>query len=373
MEVRNKDCTNCGISKLLGDFSKHVKGKYGCATSCKVCSNAYSRSRAKDSKDGSYISSYNTATRSAKFLTDAKKIHGDSFSYSDTVYAKSKTLAKFYCNKHRLKFSTTPAFHLRAKGGGCTLCRYDCSGKSNSTTLREFILKAKEVHGGKYDYSRVEYKTAFTKVTIRCIAHDKYFEQLAGDHLGGQGCQICARALTVASKLLTQDQFIERALALESNYSYDKAKYIKQLVPMTVVCPTHGDFSILPKVLFRGSGCPDCATTGYSNLSPGSIYLLKSGNVTKIGITNRKVPIRVIEINRSSGKIFQPIWSHLFNLGLNARSLESEIKDYLDLNYEAVEEKHDGSTECYLDVDRQKLLLMLQQRTMEIGRLNGIN
>lgn len=33
-------------------------------------------------------------------------------------------------------------------------------------TTNEFINKAKEIHGDKYDYSKVEYKTNKTKVCI---------------------------------------------------------------------------------------------------------------------------------------------------------------------------------------------------------------
>lgn len=35
-------------------------------------------------------------------------------------------------------------------------------------TTKEFIKKAKEIHGDKYDYSKVEYVNTLTSVTIVC-------------------------------------------------------------------------------------------------------------------------------------------------------------------------------------------------------------
>lgn len=47
-----------------------------------------------------------------------------------------------------------------------------CSGKHHYTT-QEWIEKAKEVHGDKYDYSKVEYKNKTEKV---CIIHPEHGE-----------------------------------------------------------------------------------------------------------------------------------------------------------------------------------------------------
>lgn len=49
-------------------------------------------------------------------------------------------------------------------------------------TDKEFIQKAKEVHGDKYDYSLVEYKNARTKVKIICPIHG-IFEQTPDSHI----------------------------------------------------------------------------------------------------------------------------------------------------------------------------------------------
>ena len=39
-----------------------------------------------------------------------------------------------------------------------------------------FILKAKLVHGDKYDYSKVEYKGCLEKVCIICPEHGEFWQ-----------------------------------------------------------------------------------------------------------------------------------------------------------------------------------------------------
>jgi hypothetical protein len=59
-------------------------------------------------------------------------------------------------------------------------------------TQQEFIANAREVHGDKYDYSKVEYKNAQTKVCIICPIHGEFWQR-PSDHLSTKyGCPKCA-------------------------------------------------------------------------------------------------------------------------------------------------------------------------------------
>ena len=62
---------------------------------------------------------------------------------------------------------------------------------SKKLTTKEFIQRAKEIHGDKYDYSKVKYVNNKTKVCIICPIHGK-FEQTPCDHLAGYACRKCA-------------------------------------------------------------------------------------------------------------------------------------------------------------------------------------
>lgn len=60
-------------------------------------------------------------------------------------------------------------------------------------TTEEFISDAIRVHGGKYNYDKVEYKNRSTRVEIYCNKCKKYFMQTPNDHLSGCGCPTCGR------------------------------------------------------------------------------------------------------------------------------------------------------------------------------------
>ena len=81
-------------------------------------------------------------------------------------------------------------------------------------TTEEFISKAKEVHGDKYDYSEVEYKGAKTKVKIKCPKHDM-FEQSPDNHVSGQGCPVCGLGFTSSYKSLLTEILVDDLLLME--------------------------------------------------------------------------------------------------------------------------------------------------------------
>tara|TARA_B100000959_G_scaffold268976_1_gene314238 strand:+ start:534 stop:1994 length:1461 start_codon:yes stop_codon:yes gene_type:complete len=63
---------------------------------------------------------------------------------------------------------------------------------SNQQRGENFLSKAIEKHGDAFDYSKVEYKDATTKVEIRCVKHDHIFEQKPTSHLEGKvSCAHC--------------------------------------------------------------------------------------------------------------------------------------------------------------------------------------
>lgn len=58
-----------------------------------------------------------------------------------------------------------------------------------------FIERANEIHNNKYDYSKVEYLNANSKVCIICPTHGET-SQRALDHLRGYGCFKCANLVS---------------------------------------------------------------------------------------------------------------------------------------------------------------------------------
>ena len=61
---------------------------------------------------------------------------------------------------------------------------------SKAFTTQEFICRAKEVHGDRYDYSKVVYVNNYTKVCIICPEHGEFWQN-ASNHLRKAGCPKC--------------------------------------------------------------------------------------------------------------------------------------------------------------------------------------
>ena len=128
-----------------------------------------------------------TRKTTQQFISDCKKIHGDKYDYSKVEYKGNKTKVCIICPIHG-EFWQTPNKHLSKQG--CPRCGDINNGLSKRLGTEEFIKRAKEIHGDKYDYSKVNYETSNDKVCIICPIHGEFW-QISGYHLHGNGCPIC--------------------------------------------------------------------------------------------------------------------------------------------------------------------------------------
>lgn len=132
-------------------------------------------------------------------------------------------------------------------------------------TKEEFIRRAREIHGWKYDYSKIYYINGSIKVCIICPKHGEFW-QSPKDHIKGRGCPKCGHERTNNSKKLTTETFIERAKQKYKNYSYENSNYLGFDKPITITCLKHGDFSVIAHRFLTGiTGCPKC---GIENMGP---------------------------------------------------------------------------------------------------------
>jgi ribosomal protein L36 len=133
----------------------------------------------------------------------------------------------------------------------------DCAGKKQLTT-ETFIEKAKAAHGEKYDYSKVEYVSAHERVTIICPDHGP-FQQTANAHRRGQGCPDCGRLVTESARRLTTEEFIPKAKAVHGDrYDYSQVEYLGRHKKVRIICSDHGQFVQTPGSHLSGRGCPKC-------------------------------------------------------------------------------------------------------------------
>lgn len=165
----NITCPIHGIFKQRP--SDHLKG-YGCSK----CSKKY---KPTSKEWGEFASS----------------IYNNKYDYSKVEYVDNKTPVLIICHEkdengvEHGEFYQIPNNHIRGLGG-CPKCRSNYKHHLYAKTTEQFIKDSKEIHGDKYDYSKVEYVNNKEKVCIICPEHDEFW-QIAGSHLSGAGCPMC--------------------------------------------------------------------------------------------------------------------------------------------------------------------------------------
>ena len=124
---------------------------------------------------------------------------------------------------------------------------------------QDFIDKARIVHGDKYEYDLVEYKTAKTKVEIKCSVHG-LFEQTPDNHLRGpNGCPTCGLESRSKKRTKTHEFVIKQFEEIHKDtYGYDEVKYEKDDKPVKIKCKIHGVFKQTPNGHLAGKGCRKC-------------------------------------------------------------------------------------------------------------------
>ena len=137
------------------------------------------------------ISSKNPVNQSITtetFIEKSEQVHGNKYNYSKTIYTTAQDKVSILCPEHG-EFEQVANSHLR--GHGCKLCAIQNNPQNKPSTTEEFIKRAAQVHGNKYDYSNTIYKKAKNKLIIACSVHGE-FSIKAHSHLEGVGCPSCA-------------------------------------------------------------------------------------------------------------------------------------------------------------------------------------
>lgn len=137
-----------------------------------------------------------------EFIREVQLIHHNRYDYSKVNYINNKTKVCIICPDHG-EFWQIPSDHLNGKG--CPQCagnvRYDKD---------TFVDKAKIIHNDSYDYSKVEYVNAHTKVCIICPEHGEFW-QTPNNHLNGNGCPLCKNRKIGDVLRGTVEGFIEKS------------------------------------------------------------------------------------------------------------------------------------------------------------------
>ena len=130
-----------------------------------------------------------------------------------------------------------------------------------SDKTQRFIIRAKEVHGDKFDYSQVNYVSRSTKVAISCSVHGIFWQQ-PNNHLNGDKCPGC-RGLYKKGTPERASYQLQKAQEIHGD-KYDYSMIDLSNVgndKVSIVCPQHGQFTQLwnnhvSKI--HKNGCPKC-------------------------------------------------------------------------------------------------------------------
>lgn len=124
------------------------------------------------------------------FIRKANIKHNNKYNYSLVNYVNAITKISIICPKHGM-FEQQPNNHMF--GQGCIKCMGDNVRKARINDTKTFVNNAKKIHGNRYDYSLVNYKTGKDKVIIVCSKHGEFLQTpFAHASLSmKQGCPYC--------------------------------------------------------------------------------------------------------------------------------------------------------------------------------------
>lgn len=184
-----------------------------------------------------------------EFIVKAQAVHGLKYDYSKVEYVSNKQPIIIICSSHGY-FTQAPSGHL--SGNGCQACGIEKQANNSRDSIEDFIIRAKKMHGERYDYSKAIYKLSNEPLIIICPDHGQFLQR-PDKHYIGHGCLSCA------NRDMDTEKFILRAKATHGNkYNYSKSIYKAAKFKITIICPDHGEFEQVAWNHMEGTGCELC-------------------------------------------------------------------------------------------------------------------
>ena len=218
------------ICKLHGPFQQE-SGVHKSGVGCPKC--------------GVELTTESSRIGEKEILARIRNVHGDSIDLSQAsiknITDEILVIDKKYGTRHLL----TPRSLISKKTK---------LGIRNAEDKNEyFIIRARQIHGDRYDYTLSNYTGAHEKLKIICSEHGEFF-QTPSSHLSGKGCGKCS-----TSVLYSNEDIIELFIAKHGDkYDYSKIDYQGIKSTITIICPVHGEFKQRASNHLNGRGCQIC-------------------------------------------------------------------------------------------------------------------
>ena len=210
-----------------------------------------------------------TQTRSSntlEFIDKANITHNNKYDYSKVNYINNHTQIIIICKEHG-EFLQGGGSHLA--GHGCKKCSVIENADKCKSNTDIFIIKSREIHGDKYDYSKVNYIRSNDKVIIICKKHGEFLQTPKSHITKNAGCVKCATENIRIILSFTYNDFVNKAKIIHDNiYDYSKVEYINYYTRVDIICNKHGIFSQKPSEHLQGCGCQECGKEKIWNVMP---------------------------------------------------------------------------------------------------------
>ncbi len=201
---------------------------------------------------------------SEDFISKARKVHGDKYTYDATVYSGANAKVLIQCPRHG-PFEQTACVHLN--GCGCSKCALFANGQKSyesrqKLSSEEVIRRISSIHGERYDLSQVEYTNTKTKIKLICSIHGEFCILPSNIFNLKQGCYACGRLSTSRKLTSAQEDVIEKFQQAHGGlYDYSQVEYTGIVNRVKIICSVHGPFWQRPNNHMDGHGCAACGNS----------------------------------------------------------------------------------------------------------------
>ena len=292
---------------------------------------------------------------------------------------RSKITTKDWIKKakevHGRKFSYHKTIYIRAKDKVKISCKLHgvfqqtaskhqegsgckkCNIESQRKTTAEFIKDSKRFHGDYYDYSLVSFKSVHDKVIIICPVHGN-FNQSAVTHQKGKGCKKCS-----IGEVWNKKDFVKNAKKTHKNkFNYTKVKYVNTSTKIEIKCKTCKTFfKQTPNAHLKGIGCANCM--GNIPITEEMfIEILKDVHKNEITLLSKYInKTTTVKVKHICGHIWKNTPSHLISRKQGCRKCYNSSQRFTDRIFKKrLKEEHNGKIISLEKYRQSKIPIKLQ-------------
>lgn len=187
-------------------------------------------------------------------------------------YINMKTKIKHYCTIHDVIFSVAPDKALH--NYGCELCGREKLSSALAKTNEEYLNQVESLNLNVKVMGR--YKNSKSKITFKCLIHNKEWQAVAGSILLGYiGCPDCKKIKLQKALSKTQELYIEQVKEVNP-FIEVIGNYVNAHTQIKHKCLIHNEiWETSPDSILQGGGCKYCQREKLkeTNLKSNTQYL----------------------------------------------------------------------------------------------------